>query len=137
MKQMAWSVAAVLCAAALAWFWGDSRGYDRGRLEVRAEWERDARTRAETALTAVVKGLNDSTQASREMRTALAGLEGSNSQSTLELKNALKNNRSNSPVLCRFDADSMRILADARDRAAALAAGGVRGALPAAGGTSR
>lgn len=137
MRQIAWSVAAVLCAAILAWFWGDTRGYARGRLAVQAEWDRDARTRAETSLSSVVKGLHDSTQASREMRTALAGLEGRNSQSTLELKNALKNNRGSSPVLCRFDADSMRLLAEARDRAAALAAGGIRSAMPAAGGASR
>ncbi|WP_313377792.1 hypothetical protein [Achromobacter insolitus] len=137
MRQIAWSVAAVVCAAILAWLWGDSRGYDRGRLEVRAEWDRDARTRAETSLTAVVRGLHDSTQASKEMRTALAGLEGQNSKSTLELKNALKSNRGNSPVLCRFDADSMRILAEARDRAAALAARGIRGTLSATSGPSR
>ncbi|MDO5940624.1 hypothetical protein [Burkholderia cepacia] len=74
--------------------------------------------------------IRDSQDASRKMREALTQRAAQDQKSTKELRDALaKTARSRAD--CRFDADSMRLIQAARDRAAATAAGGVLGAVPA------
>lgn len=67
--------------------------------------------------------------ASKAMRTALSVRAASDAKSTQELRDALA---ADPRPDCDLDAGVMRQLADARERAAQAAAGGIRGALPAA-----
>ncbi|ARU23654.1 hypothetical protein RSSE_c3271 [Ralstonia solanacearum] len=73
--------------------------------------------------------IQDGQAASQQMRQALNQRAAQDQKSTKELRDALaKTARSRAD--CRFDADSMRLIQAARDRAAAAAAGGVLGAVP-------
>jgi hypothetical protein len=80
--------------------------------------------------------INDSNAASKRMREALALRSIHDSKTTQEIKNALAKT-AGSRADCRFDDDIMRNLAEARDRAAAAAAGGIRNPVPAAGGSGQ
>jgi hypothetical protein len=69
--------------------------------------------------------------ASRDMRAAVARLEQTNAITTSELADVLQLTAADRAD-CRFPADVMRGLSEARDRAADAAAGGIRRALPGA-----
>lgn len=69
--------------------------------------------------------------ASKAMRAAVARRAAQDAQSTQEIRDALTTT-ADSRAGCVFPAGVMRQLADARERAAQAAAGGIRGALPGA-----
>jgi len=72
----------------------------------------------------------DAQSASQDMREALTARAAQDQKSTRELRNALGQTAS-SRADCSFDDGVMRLIEAARERAAAGAAGGVRGAVPA------
>ncbi|MFT0531617.1 hypothetical protein ACMHYJ_02110 [Castellaniella hirudinis] len=126
----AWGVVALCFAAAGAAWFGYSKGYDRGALDVRAVQSQQQVAQLTGQLGRLHADLQASATASRQLREGLAKLAQRQTSSTQELKNALQKNAAD-PVLCRFDVDSMRIIDTARAAAAQAAAGGIRGALPA------
>ncbi|MFY3306700.1 hypothetical protein [Achromobacter ruhlandii] len=127
-----WAIALGALAAGLGYWRGTVNGHERGVLETQAA--HDAR-QVESLADGLGKLRADvvaSMVLNKDVRTAMTGLEQQNKTSSAELKNAIAKSRPTGPVQCRFDADSMRILGAAADRADALAAGGL-----AASGTSR
>ena len=128
----AYLVVALTAGAIGGYFVGDSHGTDAAKAN------QDAKTVAD--LTNII-GANsaliiDSNAASKSMREALALRSAQDSKTTQEFKNALAKT-AGSRVGCRFDDDVMRNLTEARDRAAAAAAGGIRNAVPGPSGASQ
>lgn len=135
-QTVGWAVVAVaLGGAGGAWLGYDS-GHASGVLETQAK--RDSARVGE--LTTVLKAVQDDRVQSAEnnaaMRSAIAAVLKQDQDSTKELKNALAKTKSD-PVVCRFDADSMRLLSAAADAADQRAAGGIRGPVPASSATDR
>lgn len=127
-----WAIALGAVAAGLGYWRGHVNGHERGVLEAQAA--HDAR-QVESLADGLGKLRADvvaSMVLNKDVRTAMTGLEQQNKTSNAELKNAISKSRPTGAVQCRFDADSMRILRVAADRADALAAGGL-----AASGTGR
>ncbi|MFY3695819.1 hypothetical protein ACOTEN_32405 [Achromobacter xylosoxidans] len=127
-----WAIALGALAAGLGYWCGEANGHERGVLETQAA--HDAR-QVESLADGLGKLRADvvaSMELNKDVRTAMTGLEQQNKTSSAELKNAIAKSRPAGAVQCRFDADSMRILGAAADRADALAAGGL-----AASGTGR
>ncbi|MFM9934545.1 hypothetical protein, partial [Achromobacter xylosoxidans] len=114
-------------------YWrGEANGHERGVLETQATHDARRVDSLAEGLDALRADVVSSTAMNKELRTAMAGLEQQNKTSNTELKNAIAKSRPAGAVQCRFDADSMRILGAAADRADALAARGL-----AASGTGR
>ncbi|MCH1985258.1 hypothetical protein L7Q78_09135 [Achromobacter xylosoxidans] len=129
---LGWAIALGALAAGLGYWRGEANGHERGVLETQAA--HDAR-QVESLADGLGKLRADvvaSMELNKDVRTAMTGLEQQNKTSSAELKNAIAKSRPAGAVQCRFDADSMRILGAAADRADALAAGGL-----AASGTGR
>ncbi|MFY4035369.1 hypothetical protein ACOTJL_06500 [Achromobacter xylosoxidans] len=127
-----WAIALGAVAAGLGYWRGEANGHDRGVLETQASHDARQVDSLAKGLDAVRADVVGSTVMNKELRAAMAGLEQQNKTSNTELKNAIAKSRPTGAVQCRFDADSMRILRAAADRADALAAGGL-----AASGTGR
>ncbi|MHA6913015.1 hypothetical protein ACQUJO_07755 [Ralstonia pseudosolanacearum] len=110
-------------------------GFLFGRHVEATEQHARAADKAIEDLTALLdasgKLIQDSQAASRQMREALTQRAEQDQKSTKELRDALAKTARNRAD-CRFDADSMRHIQAARNRAAAAAAGGVLGAVPTA-----
>ena len=132
----AWIIVASLVVSISTYAAGNYLGYARGQADAQAT---QAKQDVDT-LTKAMQTTNDaiaaSNKASIDMRNLLGQIEKSGQTSTKELKNALAKNHAD-PVICKFDADSMRIIAEARARAADRAAGGIRETVPAASGSDR
>ncbi|WP_459693109.1 hypothetical protein [Achromobacter xylosoxidans] len=127
-----WAIALGALAAGLGYWRGEANGHERGVLETQATHDARRVDSLAEGLDALRADVVSSTAMNKELRTAMAGLEQQNKTSNTELKNAIAKSRPAGAVQCRFDADSMRILGAAADRADALAAGGL-----AASGTGR
>ncbi|WP_241116556.1 hypothetical protein [Achromobacter xylosoxidans] len=127
-----WAIALGALAAGLGYWRGEANGHERGVLETQATHDARQVDSLAEGLDALRADVVSSTAMNKELRTAMAGLEQQNKTSNTELKNAIAKSRPTGAVQCRFDADSMRILRAAADRADALAAGGL-----AASGTGR
>lgn len=120
-----WAIALAAVAAGLGYWRGEANGHERGVLETQAAHDArqvDSLAKGLDTLRADVVG---SVVMNKELRAAMTGLEQQNKTSNTELKNAIAKSRPAGAVQCRFDADSMRILGAAADRADALAAGGL------------
>ena len=131
-----WLIAGGLLLAMLTGSVGTWVGYDQGRAAAQAQQDHDTAQALSKSLQQASDAINQANTASNDMRAALNKLQTAQGSSTQELKNALAKNHAD-PVVCRFDADSMRILADARERATQAAAGGVLSAVPATSGADR
>lgn len=137
LSALGWSAAAALAAAAAAGFWGDANGYARGLAQARAQAEHESLAQLTATLQAHRNLLAASAQAGQALREQLAQRELADEKSTTQMRAILAPGRAGRAD-CRFDADSMRLLRQARDAAAAAAAGGVAAdrvqrALPGAG----
>lgn len=130
--NIAYAAVAVLAVGIAAGWVGNSMGYDRGVLETTAAHDAAQVENLGAQIAEHTVAINASNSASRDMRLALNRLAATEKSTTTELKNALAKNAAD-PVLCRFDDDSMRIIAASRERAAHAAASGVRSTVPAAG----
>ena len=108
-------------------------GHDQGAASVQAKDDADARK----TLSEMLKGYADlvlaGNAASNAMRQALAARKTQDAKSTQELKDVLAKTAGDRTD-CRFDADVMRQLELARQRAANAASGGIRGAVSGTGG---
>ncbi|MBX3654162.1 MAG: hypothetical protein KF686_08245 [Ramlibacter sp.] len=125
-----WALGGLLaCAASVG------GGYYFGLADGRASERAHADAAALADLTQMIKAHSDlvkrAGEASKALRQATAQRAEQDAQSTLEIKNALQATAGDR-VNCLFPAGVMLQLTAARDRAAAGAANGVRGALPSA-----
>ena len=127
-----WAIALGAIAAGVGYWRGDVTGHERGVLETQAAHDARQVGVLEKGIDALRADVLDSMLLNKDLRTAMTGLEQQSKTSNTELKNAIAKSRPGGAVVCRFDADSMRILRAAADRADALAAGGL-----AAGGAGR
>ena len=113
---------------------GGTLGYARGAGNERAKQN----AQSVVALTNIIEASNnlivESNSASQSMRLALTLRATHDTKTTREIKNALAKN-AGSRVDCRFDDGVMRNLAEARSRAAAVAASGVRNTVSGPGAT--
>ena len=124
------ALALIVTGAGGAWA-GYGQGYDQGVLVTTSQQNADQVEDLGQRLTGLADDVRAGAEVSRQVREIMTKIASAQSASTRDLKNALAKNAAD-PVLCRFDADSMRIIEAARAAAAQAAAGGIRGALPAA-----
>jgi hypothetical protein len=128
MNLTTWLLALIVSALASL-----AGGYWYGRLDGAAASQaaQDHQTVAELSdiVTSHKALIEQSNKASQAMRQAATRREAADRKSTQELRDALAITAP-ARAECVFDAGVMRQLSAARDRAAAAAAGGIRGALP-------
>ncbi|WP_238890947.1 hypothetical protein [Achromobacter insuavis] len=122
---MGWAIALGAVAAGLGYWRGEAGGHERGVLETQAAHDAGQVDALAQSLNALREDVVGSMTMNKELRAAMTGLERQNKTSNTELKHAIAKSRPAGAVQCRFDADSMRILGAAADRADALAAGGL------------
>ncbi|WP_343498622.1 hypothetical protein [Achromobacter denitrificans] len=129
---LGWALTICLVAGGAGYWYGESKGHQRGVLETQSAHDSSQVASLTEGLRELRASVEEGAAVSKSVRTTLSGLELQNKNSNTELKNAIAKSLASGAVVCRFDADSMRILGAAADRADALAAGGL-----AAGGTRR
>ncbi|HDU4846517.1 hypothetical protein ACYCAO_14600 [Klebsiella pneumoniae] len=120
------------------------QGYERGAGDVRLEVANQKTREAGDALNQFIEGAKQLTaeanKASNVLAAQVAARQTADEQSTREIKDALKKTASQR-VMCVFDDDVMRLLREARQRAATAAADGLSGGddrkVPAPGGSGR
>lgn len=134
--SIAWVLLAVVAAGGGGTWFGNVRGHAQGVLETRAEQDAGQVKTLAADLSKISEGITASTTASRELRVVLARVETAGQASTKELKDALQKTAPGRAA-CRFDADSMRIIDAAADRATARAADGIRNTVPTSGAVNR
>ena len=135
--SIAWALLAVVAAGGGGAWVGSVRGHAQGVLETRAAQDADQVKTLTANLSTISAEITGSAAASRELRDLLSRVESAGQQSTQDLKRALEKTAPGRAAACRFDADSMRIIDAAADRAAARAAGGIRNTVPASGAVNR
>lgn len=128
MSRAVIALAGLLLAAA-AGLGGYGYGLNQGQALEQGRQSGQALQALGTQLAAHADLVKRSGAASRSLRAAVAQLEKANTQTTMEIADALANTAPDRAD-CVFPAGVMRGLADARDRAAATTASGIHGALP-------
>ncbi|MGH1447897.1 MAG: hypothetical protein ACRBBM_00530 [Pseudomonadaceae bacterium] len=128
---------ALLIAAALGARWlldyVEDAGHQRGLLEAQLACS-GAQTQQLQDLISSTKALAEQAHAtSTALNHSIGARQQADANTTKELTDALALTAAER-AQCRFDDDSMRHTAAARDRAAEAAAGGLGGAVPATGG---
>lgn len=125
-----WLFTAVLVASGLSVVAGNMYGYNRGVRDQEAKYNA-AEVKALNALIVANKELiAESNYASQSMREHLAAKLKADEKITKDLQNVLRKTEDLRRTVCDFDADSMQLLREARDRAADSATSGVRRTLP-------
>ena len=124
------AVAGLLLAVATG-IGGYGYGLDQGKALEKGRQDAQVLDSINNQLTAHADLVKRSGAASRGMRAAVAQLEKANTQTTTEMADALTTTAPDRAD-CVFPAGVMRSLDEARTRAAAAAASGIRGAVPAA-----
>ena len=124
------AVAGLLFAVATG-IGGYGYGLDQGKALEKGRQDAQILDSINNQLTAHADLVKRSGAASRGMRAAVAQLEKANTQTTTEMADALTTTAPDRAD-CVFPAGVMRSLDEARTRAAAAAASGIRGAVPAA-----
>ena len=124
------AVAGLLLAGATG-IGGYGYGLDQGKALEKGRQDAQILDSINNQLTAHADLVKRSGAASRGMRAAVAQLEKANTQTTTEMADALTTTAPDRAD-CVFPAGVMRSLDEARTRAAAAAASGIRGAVPAA-----
>ncbi|HFF8580244.1 TPA: hypothetical protein ACGEYZ_004462 [Klebsiella pneumoniae] len=120
------------------------QGYERGAGDVRLEVANQKTREAGGALQKFIDGARlltaEANKAGNALAAQVAARQAADQQSTREIKDALKKTASQR-VMCVFDDDVMRLLREARQRAATAAADGLSGGddrkVPAPGGGGR
>lgn len=118
------------------------QGYERGAGDVRLEVALQKTREAGDALQKFIDGAKlltaEANKAGNALAAQVAARQAADQQSTREIKDALKKTASQR-VMCVFDDDVMRLLREARQRAATAAADGLSGGddrkVPAPGGS--
>ncbi|MCZ3467586.1 hypothetical protein LRS20_01530 [Klebsiella pneumoniae] len=106
------------------------QGYERGAGDVRLEVANQNTREAGDALQKFIDGAKlltaEANKAGNALAAQVAARQAADQQSTREIKDALKKTASQR-VMCVFDDDVMRLLREARQRAATAAADGLSG----------
>lgn len=123
------SICLMLLALTAGAVGGGLIGYGHGVDKQRAAHNAQSVIDLTTIINAGNQLINDSNAASKSMRLALSQRAAYDTNTTREINNALAQN-AGSRVDCRFDDGVMRNLHQARQRAAATAAVGVRNTMP-------
>ncbi|EMI1355405.1 TPA: hypothetical protein MNL42_005228 [Klebsiella pneumoniae] len=135
----------LLAASGLGMLWLVwHQGYERGAGDVRLEVATQKTREAGDALQKFIDGAKlltaEANKAGNALAAQVAARQAADQQSTREIKDALKKTASQR-VMCVFDDDVMRLLREARQRAATAAADGLSGGddrkVPAPGGSGR
>ncbi|MCL1960501.1 MAG: hypothetical protein FWG56_01690 [Desulfovibrionaceae bacterium] len=124
-------ILATLIAMLASGFGGYNLGRGNGVAAQQARQDHQAVADLAGLLDSHANLIKQADAASLAMRQAAARREAADRQTTKELRHAL-DSTAGARAGCLFDSGVLRQLAAARDRAAQAAAGGVRGALPAA-----
>lgn len=125
-----WLFTAVLVASGFSVVAGNMYGYNRGTRDQEAKHQA-AEIKSLNALIVANKELiNESNYASQAMREHLATRLKADEKITKDLQNVLRKTEALRRSVCDFDADSMRLLREARDRASDAATSGIRRTLP-------
>lgn len=135
-QTVGWAVVALTLGAFGGHWWGYDSGHAAGALEVKGKHSQTRVAELEGVLEVVRDDRKRSAENNAAMRNAIADLQQSQRNSTKDLKNALDKSKPDR-VICRFDADSMRLLNAAADAADRHAAGGIRRSVPSGGAPSR
>lgn len=125
-----WLSAGIIASAVCGSLLGHWYGYSRGTRDQVAEQNASEVKSLQSIITSSKELVIEANSASLAMRIAANARKKSDEQSTRELKNVLEKSAQDRRLVCDFDDDSMRILREARDRAADAAASGIRGRLP-------
>lgn len=131
-----WTIAIVLAVAMGAFAAGRVTGHHAGVESQRATHLAETVEELEAIISSSASLILQANKASAAMRASLVRLDAEQRETTKELKDVLFQTRGDR-MLCRFDDDSLRIVRQARERAASAAASGIRGALPATAGDER
>lgn len=128
------AIGAVLAALLGAWrllAYVEQAGYDRGHAAASNECHQADLANLQ-AVIASTRGLTEAAHAaSQQLGQTISARQQADAKTTREIRDALAIT-AGSRAGCVFDAGVMQQLAAARDRAAAAAAGGLRGAMPGA-----
>lgn len=111
------------------YLWGAHNGHADGVLACTAKADSAALTTLRGAVASHQSLIAESNAASVALRQLAVRRERADQKTTQELRHVLKNSAP-ARAGCRFDDDSLRIVATARERAAEAAAGGAAAALP-------
>ena len=126
-------VLAVCLALGATWLLGSSTGYQLGFAEGQAKSQSSCHSAQLQELHAVLDTTASLTAAANTASQALgqtiSARQQADAKTTREIRNAL-NSTASQRAGCLFDADSMRQLAAARERAATSAAGGIGEPVP-------
>lgn len=123
-----WSIAIVLAVGIIAFAAGRGTGYSAGQAAQKASTDSATVKELEGIVSSSAHLILQANGASNAMRSAVAKFSAEQRRSTKELRDVLENT-SGDRLLCRFDADSMRIVRAARENATRAAAGGIRSAV--------
>lgn len=124
-----WSIVIILLTGVAAFAIGRGTGYSAGKATQQAQTDRAAVIQLEEIVESSAALVINANAASNAMRAQTAARAAADRKTTKELRDVLELT-SGDRMLCRFDADSMRLIAQARERATQSAAGGIRGAVP-------
>lgn len=125
------AVLAVLLGAWRLLAYVEQAGYDRGQADARQTCQQTNLASLQ-AVIASTQGLTQAAHAaSQQLGQTIDARQIADAKTTREIRDALATTAS-SRAGCVFDAGVMQQLAAARDRAAAAASGGLRGAMPGA-----
>lgn len=126
-------VLAVCLALGATWLLGSSTGYQLGFAEGQAKSQSSCHSAQLQELHAVLATTASLTAAANTASQALgqtiSARQQADAKTTREIRNAL-NSTASQRAGCLFDADSMRQLDAARERAATAASGGIGGPVP-------
>lgn len=111
-------------------------GYAQGYADANAACHKTNLAALQVVLDNAQELAQNAHAASQALAKSIGERQQADAKSTQELRNALALTASERTA-CRFDADSLLHLAAARERAATAVAGGIGGAMPAAGGDGR
>lgn len=135
MTRIILTIAACVALALGGWrlfVYVDESGYERGRLTAQGECKQ-ASLEGLTAVIDSAAGLTaDAHSASKAINKSIADRQQADRQTTRDLRHALKLTAPDRAG-CVYDADSMRHINTARDRAAEAVTSGLGGAMPDAG----
>ena len=131
MSNTATALIGGLLLAAAAGIGGYGYGLDQGKALEKGRQDAKALETITDQIAAHADLVKRSGAASKGMRAAVAQLERANTQTTMEIADALTTTAPERAD-CVFPPGVMRGLEAARDRAAEAAASGIRGALPSA-----
>ncbi|WP_109078938.1 hypothetical protein [Aggregatibacter kilianii] len=109
--------------------WSCYQAYERGVADTKATYEQEEKTAIKGQLDRMGRDIMTAAVVSQITLAKLADYQTEGDQTTYELQQTLAKN-SHRRRDCRYPADSLQKLSDARTRAAKAVTGGISGAVP-------